>query len=524
MDNQDCLDLIEGRLGVLDLLDEQCRFAQVGRARRCRGGGGRRLVGLADGRRAADGAGCGAGCWQLALLGAGVAAPGQPAACPPPRTPATAHTPPPHTTAQATPKDLAAKLYGSASVTSSSRFSRPAKSSGTAFSIDHYAGPVTYAVDNFLDKNKDFVIAEHALLMQASRGGGRAGAARQQGAGLHAARLQPAADAGAAGEAAGADRPACTRAHAHAHAHTPTRTPSPTRPHPPQGAAVELVAELFGDKAAANGGGPPARSSLKGFQFNSVSTQFKKQLGELMAKLNAMSPHYVRCIKPNAGNAPLDFDDAYSLNQLKCGGVMEAVRISSAGAPPPPPPRLWPAGRVAAAAGLHRSACRRSPLPPPLTPSPPPPPPLCPAGYQYRRQYAAFLDNFWQLLPSVRNGAAPGDQRAAALLQRAGITDFKLGTTKVFLRWGPRLLLGPALLLLLLGRWAARPGSAGPAALRSQQRQACCRRWVERSRSAPGRRPPPAPTAALPAAPSPAGLPTTRCCSSCARRRWWRRR
>jgi myosin-5 len=26
VDNQDVLDLIEGRLGVLDLLDEQCRF------------------------------------------------------------------------------------------------------------------------------------------------------------------------------------------------------------------------------------------------------------------------------------------------------------------------------------------------------------------------------------------------------------------------------------------------------------------------------------------------------------------
>ncbi len=29
VDNQDVLDLIEGRLGILDLLDEQCRFAQV---------------------------------------------------------------------------------------------------------------------------------------------------------------------------------------------------------------------------------------------------------------------------------------------------------------------------------------------------------------------------------------------------------------------------------------------------------------------------------------------------------------
>jgi hypothetical protein len=39
----------------------------------------------------------------------------------------------------------------------------------------------------------------------------------------------------------------------------------------------------------------------------------------------------VRCIKPNPGSKPLLLDDSYALHQLKCGGVMEAVRISCAG-------------------------------------------------------------------------------------------------------------------------------------------------------------------------------------------------
>ena len=46
----------------------------------------------------------------------------------------------------------------------SARFSKP-KLSQTEFTIAHYAGPVTYRTDNFLDKNKDFVVAEQQELL-----------------------------------------------------------------------------------------------------------------------------------------------------------------------------------------------------------------------------------------------------------------------------------------------------------------------------------------------------------------------
>ena len=89
--------------------------------------------------------------------------------------------------------------------------------------------------------------------------------------------------------------------------------------------------------AQAGGGGALAGKSLKAFQFVSVCSHFKKQLGELMALLNQLEPHYVRCIKPNPGSKPLLLDDMYALHQLKCGGVMEAVRISCAGEAGQPP-------------------------------------------------------------------------------------------------------------------------------------------------------------------------------------------
>ena len=42
----------------------------------------------------------------------------------------------------------------------------------------------------------------------------------------------------------------------------------------------------------------------------------------------AAGVHYVRCIKPNTVNKPALFDMAHSAHQLRCAGVLEAVRIS----------------------------------------------------------------------------------------------------------------------------------------------------------------------------------------------------
>jgi ankyrin repeat protein len=65
----------------------------------------------------------------------------------------------------------------------------------------------------------------------------------------------------------------------------------------------------------------------------SVSSQFSSQLRILRARIDDTVPHYVRCLKPNDDLAPDYFEPKNVVEQLRCGGVLEAVRVSRAGYP-----------------------------------------------------------------------------------------------------------------------------------------------------------------------------------------------
>ncbi|RVX05381.1 Myosin-17 [Vitis vinifera] len=67
---------------------------------------------------------------------------------------------------KSTHETFAQKLYQT--FKNNKRFIKP-KLSRTSFSISHYAGEVTYLADLFLDKNKDYVVAEHQDLLSASK-------------------------------------------------------------------------------------------------------------------------------------------------------------------------------------------------------------------------------------------------------------------------------------------------------------------------------------------------------------------
>uniref|UniRef100_A0A663LVN9 Myosin VC n=1 Tax=Athene cunicularia TaxID=194338 RepID=A0A663LVN9_ATHCN len=60
-----------------------------------------------------------------------------------------------------------------------------------------------------------------------------------------------------------------------------------------------------------------------------VGSKFRSSLSLLMVTLNATTPHYVRCIKPNDEKLPFEFDSRRVAQQLRACGVLETIRISA---------------------------------------------------------------------------------------------------------------------------------------------------------------------------------------------------
>ncbi|XP_062244378.1 unconventional myosin-Va isoform X1 [Platichthys flesus] len=206
-DNQPCINLIEAKMGILDLLDEECKMP-----------------------RGSD------DTW-------------------------------------------AQKLYNT-HLKTCSLFEKP-RMSNRAFIIQHFADKVEYQCDGFLEKNKDTVNEEQINVLKASK--------------------------------------------------------------------FDLLVELFQDEEKATsptgqvaGTGGRTRLSIKpdkGRETSSkehkktVGCQFRNSLQMLMGTLNATTPHYVRCIKPNDFKLGFTFDPKRAVQQLRACGVLETIRISAAGFP-----------------------------------------------------------------------------------------------------------------------------------------------------------------------------------------------
>ena len=147
-----------------------------------------------------------------------------------------------------------------------------------SFCIHHYAGPVVYDVNSFIEKNKDDLPKEgEKLLLSSSNNLIKLAFASQE-----------------------VTSAASNRRHS----------------------------QYYGIESSGR-----STSSSGSAKQGSVAGQFKDQLKVLMEKIYTTKPHYIRCLKPNDENIPDSYNRPRVVEQLRYGGVLEVVRVARSGFP-----------------------------------------------------------------------------------------------------------------------------------------------------------------------------------------------
>lgn len=152
-----------------------------------------------------------------------------------------------------------------------------------SFSIQHYAGLVEYSAANFLEKNKDELPKETTDLLMSSSYGFVA----------HLAQIL--------------SETASLKSH-----QQPNKS---------------------GTSSRALARSPSTRNNGSSMLRESVGSQFSSQLRELRNRIEDTAPHYIRCLKPNDDLIPYNFQPLIIADQLRCAGVLEAIRVSRVGFP-----------------------------------------------------------------------------------------------------------------------------------------------------------------------------------------------
>ncbi|XP_048646430.1 myosin-14 isoform X1 [Marmota marmota marmota] len=194
------------------------------------------------------------------------------------------------------------------------KFQRPRHLRDQAdFSVLHYAGKVDYKANEWLMKNMDPLNDNVAALLHQSTDRLTAEIWKDEHGGLQQLSFLgsfPPSPPGSAGRR-GSDTPlpggGC-----------------------PCASTVEGIVGL--EQVSSLGDGPPGGRPRRGM-FRTVGQLYKESLSRLMATLSNTNPSFVRCIVPNHEKRAGKLEPRLVLDQLRCNGVLEGIRICRQGFP-----------------------------------------------------------------------------------------------------------------------------------------------------------------------------------------------
>merc|ERR1719195_850849 len=90
------------------------------------------------------------------------------------------------------------------------------------------------------------------------------------------------------------------------------------------------------------GAGTHHKKKKKKKKKTSVCTFFKQQLINLMTTLNVTEPYFCRAMKPNWNKSSKEWDNVLVEDQLRSGGLIEALRVLKLGYPTRVPyQKIW---------------------------------------------------------------------------------------------------------------------------------------------------------------------------------------
>uniref|UniRef100_A0A8D0V3L1 Myosin heavy chain 14 n=1 Tax=Sus scrofa TaxID=9823 RepID=A0A8D0V3L1_PIG len=186
------------------------------------------------------------------------------------------------------------------------KFQRPRHLRDQAdFSVLHYAGKVDYKANEWLMKNMDPLNDNVASLLHQSTDKLTAEIWKDEHGGLQPFSFLgsfPPSPPGSSGRRGSATSPS----------------------------GVEGIVGL--EQVSSLGEGPPGGRPRRGM-FRTVGQLYKESLSRLMATLSNTNPSFVRCIVPNHEKRAGKLEPRLVLDQLRCNGVLEGIRICRQGFP-----------------------------------------------------------------------------------------------------------------------------------------------------------------------------------------------